>query len=616
MPKPRKSSSGIPIPSFASIDSGQELEKRKPSSIKDKRDEKKNFIWDVDSLLLVESALQTFLAQQHKKNINSTSAGKKKDESDNTTTTITLEDFYKKVAKKLQLSTNIASATAIVGPSNAAAGEAVQSSLALTQHDQLLLDLLRVTSPSLLKLLPPETNENHVTKSSWRLKIVSGTSNRMQELRRLASTTAVTSMDKRNRIFRQLQDYKKELSGRRLTVLAAIQATVPQKIDTDSILPKAAASNSSTAPTTLTERVAARAQAKMELKQEISLQHTGNNIKLLLRVADALWAHSRQVRVRQVRLQALSPDSTSKNSTAPCVMTLKDVVQICGKQVSSRKQVVAAMAEIQRRAPAWIVFSDSSNSGTTTGKAADMGGTVGKANNAQNGETDATTTTNKLTKNTTVWIHVVEDYTGTIRPKLGGTSIALSSSSVTALSLSLKRKPASSSETVSSSAMESKLSSKSPLPATSATKKLSLKLERKKKTTLLPKTTSTIIRSKSTPNPSSAAARSLFDNRDADRATLKSSKKRRPKHLLSLDHTGEKRSSPPLGGDDTLLPIRKRSKSTQDGNESKLRINDHLIMTGADYDGGQVLSTSTESSFESPRGLKRLMSEMNAGNRI
>jgi hypothetical protein len=44
-----------------------------------------------------------------------------------------------------------------------------------------------------------------------------------------------------------------------------------------------------------------------------------------------------------------------------------------------------------------------------------------------------------------------------------------------------------------------------------------------------------------------------------------------------------------------------------------LRINPNLIFTDADYDGGDVIDTS---SFESPRGLKYLFLRMNAGERI
>jgi hypothetical protein len=43
-----------------------------------------------------------------------------------------------------------------------------------------------------------------------------------------------------------------------------------------------------------------------------------------------------------------------------------------------------------------------------------------------------------------------------------------------------------------------------------------------------------------------------------------------------------------------------------------LRINHHLILTDADYDGGEVITPS----YTSPRGLKGMFTQLNAGQRI
>uniref|UniRef100_A0A7S1GPP3 Uncharacterized protein n=1 Tax=Cyclophora tenuis TaxID=216820 RepID=A0A7S1GPP3_CYCTE len=56
--------------------------------------------------------------------------------------------------------------------------------------------------------------------------------------------------------------------------------------------------------------------------------------------------------------------------------------------------------------------------------------------------------------------------------------------------------------------------------------------------------------------------------------------------------------------DDDLFPKRKKQKG--------LRINRNLILTDADYDGGEII----QPTGESPRGLKRLFVQLNAGKRI
>jgi hypothetical protein len=55
------------------------------------------------------------------------------------------------------------------------------------------------------------------------------------------------------------------------------------------------------------------------------------------------------------------------------------------------------------------------------------------------------------------------------------------------------------------------------------------------------------------------------------------------------------------------IPARKKVKG-----DNSLRINHNLILTDADYDGGEVIAPS----YTSPRGLKGLFTQLNAGQRI
>jgi hypothetical protein len=71
---------------------------------------------------------------------------------------------------------------------------------------------------------------------------------------------------------------------------------------------------------------------------------------------------------------------------------------------------------------------------------------------------------------------------------------------------------------------------------------------------------------------------------------------------IELKGAGAKRPATPFAP--VSSPPRKKSKG--------LRVNPYLILTDADYDGGMVIQPSDES----PRGLKRMFTQMNAGKRI
>eukprot|EP00547_Thalassionema_nitzschioides_P014717 CAMPEP_0194239854 /NCGR_PEP_ID=MMETSP0158-20130606/6189_1 /TAXON_ID=33649 /ORGANISM="Thalassionema nitzschioides, Strain L26-B" /LENGTH=245 /DNA_ID=CAMNT_0038974421 /DNA_START=526 /DNA_END=1263 /DNA_ORIENTATION=+ len=143
---------------------------------------------------------------------------------------------------------------------------------------------------------------------------------------------------------------------------------------------------------TLEQRVEARGKAKKSL-QDLKNNSSESTDNSLLRIADALWAHSRHVRVRQSRFLKAPSSSSSNIANSPCIMTLKEIVSNFSTAMftttrATRKEVVDAVIELHRRAPDWIILSSSRD-------------------------------TKSLRKRTTVRIHHIDNYQA-IRVQLGG----------------------------------------------------------------------------------------------------------------------------------------------------------------------------------------------------
>ena len=306
--------------------------------------------WNVEALVQAEGAIATFCATRKR-------------------STLTLDEFdqlMKPLQTEAQPTINGYSTLSALGSaqeqlerSNQAGNDENQ----LSRPQALLLDLLTCASPTLYDLVSKENAKVYI-------QVVDFQGNRMQKLRSLASVHQV-SVQKRNSIQTQIslsqnqikypkKDSKLSAAPKR-PKLSVMETIFPQYQSTTSQKSQER-STTTTTTTTLHERVTLRAKAKQDLKQEISDRMALGNPDFRLKLADALWSHSRHILVRQSRLQALTPLRTNKNNntsittstTRPCVMTMKDIVDLFPD--SSRRQVVQAMLELHDLAPQWIVL--------------------------------------------------------------------------------------------------------------------------------------------------------------------------------------------------------------------------------------------------------------------
>ena len=524
---------GIPIPSFASATGASGTGASATSTQSTTQSAATTVTTTVDTLVQLEVALSTFCATRKR-------------------TTLTLQEF-----------------THVTKPMPPAAAASMHNITATSMHtnnskdqqlsrdEALLLDLLSCTSPTLYKFEQENNNDK------WRLHIVEFKGNRIQELRKLvAATTTVQQQqqldEKRNTIRLQLQQYKqqqqqqqqekKQLQNNKKYPVAPhkIQFSMETLLPAPAVKKTAAATTkaatttaaaATTTTTTLEERVAARAQAKVSLQQEISHQSSSADIIARLRLADALWSHSRHILLRQSRFLKRSP-------MPPCVMTMKDIVNLVK---GSRKQVVEAMKDLQQCVPEWIVFSPTN-----------------------------------VTKQTTVWIHpLVEQYQQIRTTKLGGTAVQNNSTTTTTTTGNTLKRKATTAVAVQN-------------PTTGSLKRKAAPSN----------TTATTTIDRQQAIPSDVSARALATKKDTTTTTSGGTNDSSTRIPVV---TGKKRSS--AVDDDDILPVRKKKRS-----HAVLRINHHLILTDADYDGGEVIALT--STMSSPRGLKGMFSQMNAGRRI
>jgi hypothetical protein len=360
----------------------------------------------------------------------------------------------------------------------------------LSMPERFLCDLVSAASPSLYNLVQKD--------GVWCLKMVDFQGNRIDELRRLLLQTEL-QVSKRDAILNKILQHKslqKEVTPQQLS-LNPKENEAPQKIIVEPYIRP---------DMTLEDRVRARAEAKQQrniITTSITPDHSS-----LLRLADAMWSHSRHILRKQAQVSV-------KTATRIC-MTVQDVVHLFAgsllergtqqvhREKASRLELLQALRDLQKLVPEWISFSSPD-----------------------------------LSRHTTMWLVPTVDYKS-IRTKLGAPS-----------STSTKR------------FIEANNSARQPIhQSAGATPE---------------KPTRVSI------SPSTSTAESP-------------SKKQRTDTTVSLKR-------PPSDTLVTPKPKRKRG----------LRINKHLILTDADYDGGMIMEPTMD---ESPRGLKRLFSRMNSGKRI
>ena len=245
--------------------------------------------------------------------------------------------------------------------------DAVSDPDGLSLPERLLCDLVCALSPSLYELVRDEDN-------IWCLKIVDYRGNRMEELRRLVSSTEL-DVAKRDGILQSIKEHRSlsEKKGLSKKVTAANSdekenSTLPQKVILEPFI---------RADMTLEDRVRARAEAKQQREADLSsnMKDEKPDYSSLLRLADAMWSHSRHTLRRQARI--------SKRPPARFCMTVKDVVWLFAgslatssrrgvsmeqlyREKATRVEMLQALRDLQRLVPEWISFSSPNLSKGTT----------------------------------------------------------------------------------------------------------------------------------------------------------------------------------------------------------------------------------------------------------
>lgn len=341
----KSSSSGIPIPSFGATvveeDSSPQLCAPAPNSCH-------RLSYNAEHLKQLETALQVYNSKKKK-------VSPKR---------IPLSDFYWLVGKlNLQQQQQ---QTSLVGTASSVTEET--TSCVLSEHEQLLLDLLEVTSPvlyQLRKLKPDELNGyTNVRAEEWCLETVAFPGNRLVELQRLCKEQLARD-EESSRIFlkaitehrdsketakvmRTYYDHDKKSRGICLTAAEVVEE------DSSVLLPG----------TTVEDRVRARALAKRK-RQEIfedDKEKSNPDRTWLIRLADALWTHASDILLRQASFHR----GSTKNNTAAskvCTLKLQDVVACLRQSLGgvSRRRIVEGILEMRRLLPEWIVLSDTSD---------------------------------------------------------------------------------------------------------------------------------------------------------------------------------------------------------------------------------------------------------------
>jgi len=206
----------------------------------------------------------------------------------------------------------------------------------LSQQERVLYDLICASSPALYKLSRVSTRLLGYTDKPdleylWCLEIVPCVSgNRTQELHKLLKQRTVEKL-KSEEILRTIRAHRKDMSKSSPVSSSSSSTDVKAKVPVPEALIRS--------DMTLIERVRARARAYANEKrvQEAQAKSQDKEANLdrewLVRLADALWSHSRDITLCQTRFQ--SPLCKQKPSN--CILTLKDTVTVLSQSLSTRK---------------------------------------------------------------------------------------------------------------------------------------------------------------------------------------------------------------------------------------------------------------------------------------
>jgi hypothetical protein len=507
--------------------------------------------WNKDRLLKIEVALQLHVKAQQRTRAS-------------TGQLLPLSEFYA-FTQKVSSHSNLANSETVTTPLSK------QTDLSTEERDTY--DLLCAASPSLYKLVQIDRQELPAWKYAskidnaqdetkvWCVEVVQVEGNRMQALHKMLAQTALEESKSQDilRVIRAYRDDQKQISA------TAAQSSVV--VDS-----KPVAVESFLKPgMNIDERVRARANAKENYREQLEAKaanvsasggtNTETDRTWLVRLADSLWFHSSHIMKRQDHFQS----SKDKKKGSSCVLTLKDVLEVLSRPAATtssrvpmhvnksekltKREIVKAVQELRVLVPDWIHFVDTEN---------DKG---------------------SLSKDTTVWLKPV-DYQSVRARLTGHPGKGAAAGANTASQPILKRPPS--------------LSGARPQPGKSIVQPRPLNK-----------------RPFATPVEGGASLRgSIVAEEKTEESLDRSTKKtrvevprRENKVLIDSFVAGMKRSAPDVPS--TPPVANKKSRG--------LRINPNLILTDADYTGGEIIQPTP---FDSPRGLKILFSQMNSGKRI
>lgn len=314
----RKESGGIPIPSFSECVSPPTTEPN----------------WNTSSLSRAEAALH----------VNRIRRGPSKWTAEGL---LKFDDFYW-LSRQLSLVDTPLNHTSNVDPDG------------LLLPERLLCDLVCVGSPSLYQVV--QNNDKELC-----LKMVEFKGNRVVALRQLMQSTQVNEVVKRHAV-KAILEHRSMSEKQDMTPhdTAAnnkngeATASVPQKVILEPFLLQGM---------TLEDRVQARAHARHQREAEATAKNKSGDhadYSSLLRLADAMWSHSRRSLGRESRRN--NPTTKTRRFS----MTVQQVVKLfAGSLVSSsssrtaqlhrekatRSEMLQALSELQRLVPEWISFS-------------------------------------------------------------------------------------------------------------------------------------------------------------------------------------------------------------------------------------------------------------------
>jgi hypothetical protein len=436
----------------------------------------------------------------------------------------------------------------------------------LSTGERILHDMLYVGSPSLYQFLQ-DGNE-----SEPHLEFVQFSGNRMERLRRLICGTKRFDQAKSDSIVSAIHGAQKEPARSVDAVNSPLQSSASQP-DSSGRTAKVIVEPFIRPNMTLEERVHARHQARQERKPSptssslCSTTSTGQapDQEMLLSFADSLWSQARTIQRTQAQKWKMSGEKGPPPPAAlRCGMALSDVVELLsGSRTTTGSSKVPVASSHQEKKSRKQIFE-------------------GLRELHRRVPYWITFSDEHFSKKTIVWIGLgspakgLQSYTAymeyaAIRTALGNHSPSTSSTCkgpilpTSAPDMTLRKRPL----TTENKEIHADWS----FPSLVATIAPDAKKHR--------------------PSPPSPPSKESLSLTNQEKTTVSSKK---------TMTSGSKR---PAGPAAPSLPPTKKARG--------LRINKHLIMTDADYDGGMVIQPSLG---DSPRGLKRLFTQLNAGQRI